>query len=243
MRRFLECVLIVGKFYFSRSHWKASWSKFLLKFVWLVGLFWLGVELTHFFFGASSPFSREPVVFWSALGVSLIASFFSTIPLLTVKSQIDNRDIAIKLVLGSVFNQSGDIALATNTTFDTTLQGDFISKNSIQGQLAKREYKELVHLDHEIEQQLAQYTPKETLSRTKSKNNRYDVGTVIKLTHGPRFKSYWVALADVNESGKPHGTFEDLQHSLETLWEYVAEKGHMTRLVIPRKGVKSPFDS
>lgn len=245
MKRFLECLQIVVKFYFMRMHWKECWSRFLFKFFWLIGLFWLVIEFTHFFLGDSSPFPREPIVFWCSLGGALLASLISTVPALSAESRIANRDIVIKLVLGSVFNQDGDVVLATNTTFDTTLEKEFISPNSIQGQIAESEYDEVSHLDHEIEKELEQYTTKETLKRTMSKCDRYDVGTVIKLTHRAGFKSYWVALADVNESGKPHGTFTDLQLSLENVWQYIGEKGHMTRLVMPilgsgKTGIKEP---
>lgn len=245
MRRVLECIRIVGRFYFSRAHWKANWVRFLLRFVWLIGLFWLAIEFTHFFFGDDSPIPRSTAMFWICVIASLATSFLSTLPLLSAESRIDNRDIAIRLVLGSVFNQDGDIALATNTTFDTTMEGDFISPGSIQGQLAKKEYDDVSHLDADLAAQLSRETPITTLKRDKSKQERYSIGTVIKLSHRSGFKSYWVALADVNESGKPHGTFPDLQMCLENLWQFVADKGHMTRLVIPllgsgKTGIKEP---
>ncbi len=233
MKRGFECIAIACRFYFMREHWKQCWSRFLLKAIWILGVIWLLIEFTHFFFGESSLFPRQPIVFWLSLCVSLVASLLFTVPLLSTEKRIQNRDVVIKLVLGSVFNQDGDIIVATNTTFDTTEEGDFISPKSIQGHLGHREYDDLSHLNHEIDEQLANQTPRETLDRTRSKAKRYDIGSVIKLTHRSGFKSYWVALADVNENGKPQGTFANLQLSLESLWRYVSEKGHMTRLIMP----------
>lgn len=79
-------------------------------------------------------------------------------------------------------------------------------------------------------------TPIQKHNRQCSKNNQYEIGTIIKLTHRSGFKTYWMAMADVNEHGKPDGKIENLQICLESLWRYIGEKGHMSRLIMPVSG-------
>jgi len=137
---------------------------------------------------------------------SVLISIIINLQKLTFHYFIKDKDIKIKLVIGDLFKQNGDIVIATNSTFDTTMNNDFISKNSIQGRLALRYYNKIEHLDGEIAQVLKGITPKDTLTREKSKCKRYEIGTIIKLNH-KNFKSYWVALSDVNEFGKPSSNF------------------------------------
>lgn len=160
-------------------------------------------------------------------------SIVTTTPILSFSEHIKNKNILITVVIGNLFNQKGDFVIPTNTTFDTTHENDFISHTSIQGQLYKIEYDKISHLDQEIDNQLQNNTVFKTHNRLSSKNNQYKIGTVIKLNHRSDHKSYWVGIADVNEHGKPDGKFENLQIALESLWHFISEKGHMTRLVMP----------
>ena len=177
-----------------------------------------------------------PGAFWFVFAVSLVVAIFSTIPPINFLETIQGKDISIRIVVGNIFNQRGDVVVPSNSTFDTIRKDEFISPNSIQGQLAEREYDKVEYLDQEIEKQLQNITPTKTLNRSDSKNKQYEIGTIIKLSHRSEFKSYWMALANVNEHGKPDGKFENLQICLESLWRYIVEKGHMTRLIMPVLG-------
>lgn len=236
MKRILECIPIIIKFYFNPRHWQESWSKVINKNLWLLGVIWLLISLVHFFFKQSSPISQTPNVFWIVFIFSFIVAVLSTIPPLNLVDHVKGKDITIRIIVGDIFNQNGDKIINTNSTFDTTLKNDFISTKSIQGQLAKREYDQIEHLDQEIDKQLSEIVPIREHSRSASKNNQYEIGTIIKLKHRSKFKSYWIAMADVNEYGKPNGEFENLQICLESLWRFIGEKGHMNRLVVPILG-------
>lgn len=236
MRRFFECVCITVRFYFLPRHWKESRSKIVNKDLWFLGAIWLIISLIHFFFKDLSPIPQTPKVFWIVFAISTLAAIILTIPPLDVVEKIQGKDISIRILVGNIFNQLGDMVVSTNSTFDTTFKKDFISPNSIQGQLTKKEYDKIEHLDQEIDAELQNVVPVKVHERIGSKNKQYDIGTIIKLNHRSGFKSYWMALADVNEHGKPDGKFENLQICLESLWRYIGEKGHMNRLIMPVLG-------
>lgn len=236
MRRSFEWISIVFRFYFLPRHWKESWVQIINKDLWLLGAIWLLISLVDFFYNQSSPIPRTPNVFWFVFLISSLASIFSTLPPLNVVEKIHGKDILIRILIGDIFNQEGDVVIPSNSTFDTTFENDFINPNSIQGQLYKREYDKIEHLDQEIDDQLQGVIPKQQHNRQCSKNNQYEIGTIIKLTHRSGFKTYWMALADVNKHGKPDGKFDNLQICLESLWRYIGEKGHMSRLIMPVLG-------
>lgn len=236
MTRALEVICIIFRFYFMPRYWKESWLIITNKTLTILGAFWLIISLVEFFYTQNSPIPKEPSLFWFLFVLSVIAAIATTLPPLSVIEKIEGKDISIKLVIGDVFKQNGDLVVPSNSTFDTTLKDDFISPNSIQGQLLEREYDKIEHLDQEISGQLQNITPLATLKRDKSKNEQYAIGTTIKLSHRSGAKTYWIALADVNEHGKPDGKFVNLQVCLESLWQFIAKKGHMVALVMPVLG-------
>lgn len=236
MMRAIEVVSIVFRFYFMSRYWKESWSKIINKVLTILGAFWLLISLIEFFFPSNSPIPRDPIIFWFLFATSALASIITTIPPLNIVEKVEGKDISIRLIIGNLFNQKGDIVIPSNSTFDTTFEKDFISHNSIQGQLFSREYDKLEHLDQEIATELSGVQPSVHLERKNSKNERYAIGTTIKLNHRSGIKTYWIALADINEHGKPEGKFENLQICLESLWSFIGEKGHMVSLVMPVLG-------
>lgn len=214
----------------SIKYWKVHIVNILSTFFAILGCIYLVIEIVNDFFPGT--LTLDGVLFWNVLAITLVLSVGINLQKIEFDFVIKDKDIKIKLVIGDIFKQKGDIVIATNSTFDTTFKGDFISNKSIQGQLATKFYDKLDYLDSDIDKALEGYEVKEVLCRTKSKNNRYEIGTTIKLFHN-NFKTYWVALADVNEYGKPSSNFHNVQVGLESLWNYLSLNGHMDRLVMP----------
>lgn len=189
-----------------------------------------------------------PLSFSLLLLIGFVLSLLINFPKLIHIVTIADTDIKVELLVANYLNLEGDKVLSTNSTFDTTHSDNFISPKSVQGQFYKKYYKSISHLDNDLTNSLANETPIMTLNRTKSKNQQYSIGTVAKLTHiknAPfwkvwsddiEFRSYWLAMADVNEFGKPTSNFENLQVSLGELWQFVATKGHLENLIIPILG-------
>lgn len=148
------------------------------------------------------------------------------------------KDTILALRIGDILAaKDSAVVIPSNTTFDTTMAGDFISARSIQGQFQKKYYgADFSELDAAIKRSLDEFFPSqyEKLSdRYKTNCNRYDIGTVAKVTiKGQHF--YFLAVADVSKTGKPQNvTMESLTKALVGLWDFLSKEGHIEPIAIP----------
>lgn len=235
-------------YYLSVPYWQKNYKNIVTTFFAMFGLAWTFVEAAnHFKMGIAVP-ETTPLSFSILLLIGFVLSLLINFPKLIHIVSIADTDIKVELLVANYLHLDGDKVLATNTTFDTTHVDNFISPESIQGQFYKKYYKNISHLDNDLEISLANEIPTHILNRTKSKIKQYNIGTVAKLAHTKsspfwnlwaddiEFRSYWLAMADVNEFGKPSSNFENLQISLGELWQFIATKGHLENLVIPILG-------
>ena len=176
---------------------------------------------------------------------TLIVSVISAIlVLLLLKERAEKtaylgaKDIIISLKMADLLNIKGSaIVIPTNTTFDTIMSGDFISSQSLQGQFQRKIYGvDFSTLDMALKNSLDEYYPNsyEVLEdRTKTNKNRYDIGTVAKITHkGQHY--YFLAVADVSKTGKPQNvTMQNMTKALVGLWEYLSKEGHTEPITLP----------
>ena len=149
---------------------------------------------------------------------------------------LKGTDVKLTLKVADVLNNIGAIVIPTNTTFDTLMEDEFISVNSVQGQFQKKYFdNNLCALDDLLEKGLEGFSY-EQIERTKSKCKRYPLGTVCKVTYN-KVHYYFVAIADVNKYGKPVNTsFENIQVALEGIWNQIENRGHIENLSIPLLG-------
>ena len=151
---------------------------------------------------------------------------------------LGTKDTMISLKMADLLNIKGSaIVIPTNTTFDTIMSGDFISEKSIQGQFQKKMYGvDFSALDMSIKNSLDECYPNcyEILEdRTKTNRNRYEIGTVAKITcNGQHY--YFLAVADVSKTGKTQNvTMQNMTKALVGLWEYLSKEGHTEPITIP----------
>jgi len=238
----------VFPYYWSSNYWQTNFKKVLLSFFSIFGIVWLFIETAnHFHFELGMP-ETTPFSFIVMLFGAFFLSVIFNIPKLIHEVEVADTDIKIEIIVSDFFKLKGDKVIATNSTFDTTHKDNFISPKSLQGQFFKKYYKDISHLDNDLVKGLSYHKPIATLNRKESKTNKYSIGTVAKITHSIDkpfwnpwskdidFRSYWIALADVNEYGKPSSNLENLQVSLISLWDFIATKGHLENLVIPILG-------
>ena len=222
-------------YYWSKHYWKRNLTKIISTFFSIFGILWLFIETANHF-NVKIAIPDTTIFSYSMLLLcALLLAVIYNIPKLTHEVEIADTDIKIELIVANYLNLPGDKVIATNSTYDTTFENTFISPKSIQGQFFKKFYKNLSHLDNNLEKSLENETPILVLDRTKSKTKQFNIGTVAKVQN-EEFMSYWLAMADVNEFGKPNSNFENLQISLIRLWEFIATKGHLENLVIPILG-------
>ncbi|MBR3552105.1 MAG: hypothetical protein IKN72_01815 [Clostridia bacterium] len=153
-------------------------------------------------------------------------------------AHLENSDKTISLKLSNILNlKDPAIVVPTNTTFDTIMADDFISPKSIQGQFQTKFYgADFSSLDKQIKDSLDEYYSNSFTvlqDRTNTNVNRYDIGTVAKITKkGQHF--YFLAVADINRSGKTENvTMQNLKRALNGLWDYYAVNGHNEPIAIP----------
>ena len=95
----------------------------------------------------------------------------------------------IEIVKGDLFAQDSNIVVGTCDTFDTSVP-NIIAKNSVQGQALERLYGgDTDQLDRELAAALQGKTVKATIQKH-GKTEKYGIGTVAALRHGPMRRQY-----------------------------------------------------
>lgn len=149
---------------------------------------------------------------------------------------IKDTDIKICLKVGDILGSGSSIVIPTCTTFDTIMEDEFISKDSIQGQFQTRIFKNDIHLlDLSLRTNLDDNGYKWITVDNKNvgKKHRYLIGTVSKFTYNNKHY-YFLAVANVNNNGKViDGSFDNITCALEGFWNFMAEHGHTENVAIP----------
>ena len=95
------------------------------------------------------------ILYVISLIVGIIAVIVANWPKRKYLFNIKNRDIKIKLKIGDLLKEKAAIVVPTNSTFDTNTENDFISINSVQGQVQNKYFKNnITTLDYLIEKEL-----------------------------------------------------------------------------------------
>lgn len=167
---------------------------------------------------------------------SCIISFQRNRVKLSTEYFLEGTDIKIRLQVCDVLDTDGAIVIPTNTTFDTRMEDEFISIQSVQGQFQKRYFENnLGELDEQLGERLNGRTYNE-LGRVNSKNKRYLIGTVSTVTVNNQHY-HFVAIADINEVGKTINTkVENIPTALEGIWSHIKTQGHIEDIAIPLIG-------
>lgn len=151
---------------------------------------------------------------------------------------IKGKDIRIKLVMGNILEQNASIIVPTNSTFDTKMENDFISVNSVQGQIQELYFKNnLSTLDTLIDNALKNnhnYTKLD--DRKNSKQNQYEIGTTVEINYNGR-RFYFLADSNINTNGQTvEPCIVNITDALARVWQYISESGHVETIAIPLLG-------
>lgn len=146
-------------------------------------------------------------------------------------------DITISLKVCDALKTKGALIIPTNTTFDTIMEDEFISKESLQGQYQRKYFQNrLLELDKKISEGLEgkQYT--HLNDGRKSKENRYPIGTVCRISEKGKHV-YFLADSDINDKGIPIDVdASDISKALVSLWEVLTTEGNQEPYSIPLIG-------
>ena len=232
MKRFRFCLSLFKYYLLSRDWWLGFFGHLFVSF----GVMWSGTEIVSFFNEDAGAFLSTKGLWFLAIG--LLIAYFLSRPKRVFRYQLKNRDVTIEIRIADAFEVSGDLVVPINTTFDTDLDGKIPKAHSIQGELTRRYYdSEVSHLDLDIDKALTKedYHYEEPPEKTRGKESRYPIGTVLQLKKRERL-FYLVANTHINNDGVASTTIENLRESLAKLWYYISEKGSKGDIVIPLLG-------
>jgi hypothetical protein len=126
--------------------------------------------------------------------------------------------------MGNLFDQKANIVIGMNDVFDTKI-GEIIKSNSIQGQflsiIYKNNYKKL---DKDINSSLLLKSGTKDINKTRGKNIRYPIGTILTLEVGKK-KFFCVAYSRMGSNLKAQSNISKLTLSIEKLWEEIRIRG------------------
>lgn len=213
-----------------------QWQRIIKKVLEMLGLLLTVGECINSIFNSQIVFElMRNYIVWILVIFVLVAIYYARTKL-KYEYFLNGTDIKINLTISDVLQSNEAIVIPTNTTFDTKMEDEFISVNSIQGQFQKKYFKNnLSELDKLLEDGLEGRVFEE-INRKDSKNKKYPLGTVSKVSYDNKHY-YFVAIADINEYGKTVNTkFENVLIALEGVWNQIDERGHVENLTIPLLG-------
>lgn len=218
---------------------KSYWSYALLTidsvktFMAVVGGIWLFIDI----FLSIGIFEKAQVSRWFLLHIAifaLVVVVFTRRPLTKITYKHPGKDLAVEVCIDDIFAIKGQKIIGTNTTFDTDLSNNIISPRSLQGQFTEKFFpNNISELDARINQQLegSEYIDIQKDGKTK----KYPFGTVIKFNLQGEFY-YWFAMAEMNSSNNVKTTLNQLQKSLEGLWDFMEVSSERMPIIIPLVG-------
>jgi hypothetical protein len=198
------------------------------------GALWLIVEISMFF-SLDRATQWLKVHWWVFLGAGVAWALWENRPKHSFSCTLKNRDVKIEVRVSDLFAGDNALVIGSNTSFDTDIQTNLISEDSIQGQFTKRYYSAVQHLDSDIDRALATVTPDSTDNQKRGKSLLYPIGTTAKVRSQNR-TAYFCAIAHMNAHGNAQSTIEDLQMALPKLWEYITSAGDHGGITIPVLG-------
>ncbi len=199
-----------------------------------LGALWVVVEGSSHFFPTFGDGIRD--YWWAFLALGGSWGTVRAWPRPWVKSRISSTDVWVEIRVCDLFALKGALVVGSNTTFDTSIEDDTISRASIQGEFTERLADTVAELDRKIERSL-QGTPfrDRTEDKTYGKRKEYPVGTVASVKCSGR-RGYLVAIASLNAERVAATKLEDVLGALPFLWEFIRNSGSLEPLCCPVLG-------
>ncbi len=169
---------------------------------------------------------------FSIVVVSAIIALFRAWPKTSFSESFTNPDVRIGIKIGNIFDQSGHLVVGFSDTFDTEI-GDVVSKDSLQGQFLMSIYENNKNkLDADLDALLQNEQSEEDSQKTRGKNKRYKIGTVITLS-GLNRKFFCCAYSRMGADLKATSDINSLWESLQNLWNKIRIEGEQKTIVMP----------
>lgn len=174
---------------------------------------------------------------WVLLGVAVISVVIKWDRLRYTVKITDSPDITITLRVCDALKNEGAVIIPTNSTFDTVMDDEFISEDSIHGQYQIRFFKNKIsELDKKIKEGLTGKKCVELKDGRKYNHNRFPIGTVTRINEKNK-RAYFLADSDIDPQGHPIDVdATDVSQSLTGLWYDLSRNGNCESYSIPLIG-------
>ena len=179
------------------------------------------------------PTLRRPGLIAAATVVLCCAwAAWRSMPVRAVFHRFQHSNMAVRILVGDLFEQDAHLVVGFSDTFDTAVDGArVINPASVQGQLLQRVYGgDVAALDREITSALHGMQPmlvERRGAKPAGKLKRYPIGTVAVL--GPKSRLLFaVAYSNMGRGGTAASNADLLWRGLSGLWDAVyshAERG------------------
>lgn len=145
------------------------------------------------------------------------------------------ENVAIRLVVGDLFDQDASVVIGMTTTFDTSVP-DVIARNSVQGNFLHQIYGGSQHkLDHDLDQALMLVNPVGTITKA-GKQTVYPLGTVATLSPPGPMRYYCAAYTTMDIQNRASGTIRGVLDSLDRCWDQADAHGNGDPICVPLIG-------
>lgn len=174
--------------------------------------------------------------------MSIIATLWVRKPIFECSSIISGTGTKIRITVGNIFNQRGDIVIPVDSSFNTRVDEKIISKGSIHGQFIEKYFSINIEVLNAILKEELGRKPERLLRKRVSKNNGntdvYSIGTSVILDDVDTDRDFILcAMADLNEHDIARTCPNRIYDSCTSIFElYQAERTKCNRLNMPLVG-------
>jgi len=200
---------------------KAAVARFARRFFGVFGICWLLLEPAALW--------RPDDLRWGFRGYlglivfSCVVAFIWAWPKYSVTRKLLASDTTIKISVGDLFDQTGNIIVGFSDAFDTDL-GGLILPSSVQGQFQTRIFPQKERLDQAIAESLKDVSYTVDHGKESGKPNRYPIGTVATVeAKGSRY--FLVAYTRMRNDGRVESDICKLSNALNECWKMIRVRG------------------
>lgn len=208
--------------------------KLIKRIIFLIGLVASLIELLSF----KNPeivHKFESIDIKYVLGVILFCSIIFSIPRLSNKFKVSERDVFITLKIKDAFKINGSVVIPVNNNF-LIHDVENVKNLSLECQLLKKVFKNnKSELEDKIKTELEKSEYRDKILDKTKEIFEYQIGTTIQISKNNR-KFYLLAFTYSNDLGNPIGENSHLDESLEKFWFWMKENPNNDDVIFPLIG-------
>lgn len=203
------------------------WTQIATQLFAALGLLGAVIGITAAVFPAALPPIGWPLAA-TVVAISASWALFRSWPR-PIEQRYQQPRTEIRIVVGDLFDQEGNIVVGMSTSFDTE-SPHVIAPNSVQGQLLGRVYNgDRQALDAQLAAALAAVRPTGSFTVADAKAGKqeiYPIGTVAVISQSPRKLFFCVAYTEMQSNCTVRADVNGVWISLNELWRVADARGN-----------------